>query len=111
MSAVTGDLAEKISSVATRLAGYTALGSFLLYTFGYMSLRFHLSVMGITTDLDVLDERYFFHGAQFLVYLVPSLPSLILILAVLVAIPAALIFRGEAGARISTWVDEHVVRR
>jgi hypothetical protein len=41
---------------------YTAVGSFLLCFFGYLMLRFHLTTFGITTDLDVLDERYLFHA-------------------------------------------------
>jgi hypothetical protein len=56
------------------LALLTGVGSVLLYFFGYLSLRFHLSVLGVDTDLAVLDERYLFAGAQFLVYLVTSVP-------------------------------------
>jgi hypothetical protein len=57
-----------------RWALLTGIGSFLLYFFGYLSLRFHLSVLGVDTGLSVLDERYLFAGAQFLVYLVTSAP-------------------------------------
>lgn len=48
--------------------------SFLLYLFGYLVLRFHLAVLGVDTGLSTLDERYLFAGAQFLVYLLSSLP-------------------------------------
>ena len=37
---------------------YTVVGSFLLYVVGYLALRFHLTAIGIGTDLAVLDERY-----------------------------------------------------
>lgn len=57
-----------------RWALFTGIGSFLLYFFGYLSLRFHLSVLGVGTGLAVLDERYLFAGAQFLVFLVTSAP-------------------------------------
>jgi len=49
-------------------------------------LRFHLTVLGIGTDLAVLDERYLFTGARFLVQLVAAIPNL-----VLVALVAALV--------------------
>ena len=63
-----------------RWALFTGIGSFVLYLFGYLSLRFHLSVLGVDTGLSVLDERYLFAGAQFLVYLVSSVPlALILV--------------------------------
>lgn len=58
-------------------------GSFLLYLFGYLVLRFHLTVLGVDTGLSTLDERYLFAGAQFLVYLVTSLPlAFVLLFAV-----------------------------
>jgi hypothetical protein len=61
-----------------RWALFTGIGSFILYFFGYLSLRFHLSVLGVDTGLSVLDERYLFAGAQFLVYLVSSVPLALL---------------------------------
>jgi len=57
-----------------------------LYFFGYLTLRFHLTAFGVSTDLAVLDERYLFAGAQFLVYLVASVPVLILL-----ALPFAIV--------------------
>jgi hypothetical protein len=61
-----------------RWALFTTLGSFFLYLFGYLSLRFHLSTFGVATDLAVLDERYLFAGAQFLVYFSCSIPIVLL---------------------------------
>ncbi|HEX7635590.1 MAG TPA: hypothetical protein VF427_09970, partial [Noviherbaspirillum sp.] len=56
-------------------AKYTVISSFLLYVFGYLTLRFHLTALGIATDLAVLDERYLFAGAWFLVVLVTTIPK------------------------------------
>jgi hypothetical protein len=42
-------------------------------------LRFQLSTWGVATDLAVLDERYFFAGARFLVYLISTLVSVLLL--------------------------------
>ena len=61
---------------------FTGIGSFLLYLFGYLSLRFHLSVLGVDTGLSVLDERYLFAGAQFLVYLLTSFPVAVVFLVI-----------------------------
>jgi hypothetical protein len=47
---------------------------------------FHLTAIGIGTDLAVLDECYLFTGARFLVYLGSSVPIFVLIL-----LPIALI--------------------
>ena len=68
------DLGDKIKGLAAAWTAYTALGSFTLYLLGYLTLRFHLTALGISTDLAVLDERYLFAGAKFLVYLVSSKP-------------------------------------
>jgi hypothetical protein len=68
------------------MSSWTALGTFALYVAGYLALRFHLLVMGIATDLSVLDERYVFAGAQFLVYLVSSLPSILVMAAPFAAV-------------------------
>ena len=79
-------LNDGIKSVGGDWSKYTVVGSFLLYVVGYLALRFHLTAVGIGTDLAVLDERYLFTGARFLVYLVSSVPNL-----VLAALPLALL--------------------
>jgi len=94
------NLLERIKSLAGGWTAYTALGSFFLYFFGYLTLRFHLNTLGITTDLAVLDERYFFAGASFLVYLVASAASAALILLVLAGL-AWLVYRAMARMRSS----------
>lgn len=70
-------LAGKLKELAGSWASYTALGSFALYVVGYLSLRFHLTALGIGTDLAVLDERYLFTGAKFLVYFLSSIPIVV----------------------------------
>ena len=76
------DLSENIGGAIKTLAGkstqYAALGSFALYAAGYLTLRFHLSVLGLATDLSVLDERYVFAGARFVLYLMAALPSILI---------------------------------
>src|SRR5437764_2374474 len=73
---------EKEKKLEGRWALFTAIGSFILYLFGYLSLRFHLSVLGVDIGLSVLDERYLFAGAQFLVYLLTSFPIALIFLLI-----------------------------
>jgi hypothetical protein len=79
-------LGDRISALGSNWTTYTLVGSFLLYVVGYLTLRFHLTALGIGTDLAVLDERYLFTGARFLVYLVSAVPII-----VLVAVPIAVL--------------------
>jgi hypothetical protein len=78
------ELNERIKTLGADWTKYTVVGSFLLYVVGYLALRFHLTAIGVGTDLAVLDERYLFTGARFLVYLVSAVPNV-----VLVALPVA----------------------
>ena len=78
--AVTEALATALKSLAGSLASYSALGSFALYVAGYLALRFHLTTLGVATDLAVLDERYVFTGARFVIYLAAALPAVLLLL-------------------------------
>ena len=79
MSHLWAEIKAKIQGLLGNWAAISALGSFLLYLFGYLALRFHLTTLGIGTDLSVLDERYLFTGAKFLIYLLTSIPILFLI--------------------------------
>jgi hypothetical protein len=79
------ELGEKVKVLGANWASVAALGSFALYLVGYLSLRFHLTALGVGTDLAVLDERYLFTGAKFLVYLVSSIPNLILLFLIISA--------------------------
>src|SRR5215831_12986441 len=86
------ELSDTIKDVAGSWAAYIAMGSFGLYFLGYLSLRFHLTALGIATDLAVFDERYLFAGARFLVYLVASLPNVLLLVLVL-SLPTVIPYR------------------
>jgi hypothetical protein len=72
-------LLEKLKGIGTSWTSYTAMGSFALYFLGYLVLRFQLSTWGVATDLSILDERYFFAGARFLVYLVSTVVNVLLL--------------------------------
>jgi hypothetical protein len=80
------DLGASVSALGGNWTKYSVVGSFVLYLFGYLAVRFHLTAIGIGTDLAVLDERYLFAGARIFVYLVSSVPSILLILLPIVAV-------------------------
>jgi hypothetical protein len=77
---------ERIRVLGGDWAKYSVVGSFLLYVTGYLVLRFHLTAIGIATDLAVLDERYIFGGTRFIVYCVAAIPNI-----VMVALPVILV--------------------
>jgi hypothetical protein len=86
MADVTSNFVEKLGSVAGKWSAFAALGSFMLYLLGYLTLRFQLSTYGVATNLDLFDEKYFFAGCRFLVYLVSSVPNVLILVLVLMAI-------------------------
>jgi hypothetical protein len=97
MAQLWNDVTEKIKQLAGSWTSFSALGSVALYVLGYLTLRFHLTALGVGTDLAVLDERYLFAGAKFLVYLVSSIPIVIFMLLVaggFVYLPYRLLARG-----------------
>ncbi len=87
---------EKLKGLGGSLPAYTAVGSFLFYLAGYLVLRFQLSAWGVVTDLPALDERYFFAGSRFVVYLVASVPNVVLL-----ALPLAVLY----------WLMRRLLRR
>ncbi|MGR8929898.1 MAG: hypothetical protein ACU836_04590 [Gammaproteobacteria bacterium] len=101
-------LNKKVQALSSHWSAYMLIGSFALYLLGYLTLRFHLTVLGIGVDLAVMDERYLFTGAKFLIYLVSAFPSLILLVLLLAApfflvywvLPAALRSELKAFARV-----------
>ena len=105
MPDLLSELGEKAKFITSESAGYAVLGSALLYLAGYLALRFHLTAIGVGTDLDVLDERYLFTGARFLVYLVATVPALVLL-----ALPLALVW-AAARMMISLPVRERLAAR
>lgn len=92
----SGDFVERLEARIKTLAGnwasYAALGTFALYVLGYLSLRFQVSALGVvSSDFAVLDQRYLFAGIDFLVYLVPQLPSAFVLIVLLVVLPLLLL--------------------
>jgi hypothetical protein len=86
MTSTWDEVSEKLKALAGNWPGWVALGSFALYLMGYLSLRFHLTALGIGTDLDVIDERYVFAGANFLVYFFSIAPIPIFLTLTLITI-------------------------
>jgi hypothetical protein len=83
---LSATLHDALKALAGSWAAYSALGSFALYLAGYLALRFHLTTLGLGTDLAVLDERYVFTGARFLIFLGALLPAVVLLSLLLLAI-------------------------
>jgi hypothetical protein len=79
MASLWDDLNARVKTLAVSWPSYAALGSFALYLLGYLALRFHLTALGVGTDLSVVDERYLFAGAKFVVFLVSTIPILVLL--------------------------------
>lgn len=106
MTKLLDEAAERVKSLAGSWTQYTVIGSFLLYLLGYLALRFHLTTVGVATDLAVLDERYLFTGARFVVYLVSAVPGIVLVL-LLPALVGALLWRAlpvGLRARAAGWL-------
>ena len=97
------ELNERVKAFAGDWSKYTLVGSFLLYVVGYLTLRFHLTAIGIGTDLAVLDERYLFTGARFLVYLVSAVPNIVLLALPFAALGWLLRRTIPADARAAAW--------
>jgi hypothetical protein len=100
-----GPWPERLKELATRWTTFTAFGTFVLYLLGYLALRFHLTALGIGTDLSVLDERYLFTGARFLVYAASAIPIAIL----LAVVPGALLVGAlRLWPRLGRWLRARV---
>ena len=82
MAELSNGLAQKVGDGVGKWVGYSAVGTFLLYLFGYLALRFQLTAYGVAANLDAFDERYLFAGCRFLVYLAMTIPSILMILAI-----------------------------
>lgn len=74
MTSLVEDVAGWFKGLAGGWSQYTVVGSFVLYVLGYLVLRFHLTALGLATDLTIVDERYLFTGARFLIYLAATVP-------------------------------------
>jgi hypothetical protein len=82
MADVSNGWSDKLGNIAGKWTVYSAAGTFFLYLFGYLALRFQLSAYGVATNLDAFDEKYLFAGCRFLVFLSMTLPSILMILAI-----------------------------
>jgi hypothetical protein len=102
------ELSARAKSLSASWTSYSVLGSFLLYLCGYLALRFHLTMIGIATDLAVLDERYLFTGARFLVYLTASVPSIVIVALPLWALGwgVSRLFSSTVRSRARAWISQ-----
>lgn len=111
------DFVGKLGEFAGKWPGYATVGTSLLYLFGYLTLRFQLYTYGVSTNLDAFDEKYFFAGCRFLLFLGMTIPSILLILAVVMlllyglyrAVPASL--GSRSSSRVSTWLKRPYLLR
>ena len=105
------ELGDRVKALAGSWTAYTAVGSFALYVLGYLSLRFHLTALGVGTDLAVLDERYLFTGARFLVFFVTAVPKVALLALAVAAVLGGLswavlaVLPASLGDRLRNWTD------
>jgi hypothetical protein len=108
MADLIRELSERVKALGSDWTRYTVVGSFVLYVLGYLSLRFHLTAIGIGTDLAVLDERYLFTGARFLVYLVSAVPSIVMLALPLAGLfwVASRLLPKAVRASFSAWVQQ-----
>jgi len=86
MNGTIKGVTEGMGNFVGKWTAYAAFGSSMLYLIGYLTLRFQLSTYGLATDLDLFDEKYLFAGCRFLVYLVSSVPNILIVVLVLAAI-------------------------
>jgi hypothetical protein len=70
--------AQSPGGLAAKWTALTTIASFCVYMLGYLAIRFQLTALGLGTDLELLDERYLFEGAKFLVYFVSTIPVVVL---------------------------------
>ncbi len=69
MEDVSTQVHERLKNLLSDWKSASAIGVAVLYVLGYLSLRFHMTAIGISTELALLDERYLFAGARVLIYL------------------------------------------
>lgn len=108
MTELWDKVGDKLGGLAAKWTGYAALGSFLLYLFGYLVLRFQLSVYGVETSIDAFDEKYLFAGCRFFVYLVSTIPSILILFLILILIgygPYKLLPAGLK-VRLKAWIAD-----
>lgn len=108
MAQFWGELTEKAGSLAGKWTAYAAFGSFFLYLLGYLTLHGQFSTYGVTGGLDILDQKYLFAGCRFLVFLTASVPNVLIIMLLLIAIsygPYKLI-PSSVKTRVARWISD-----
>ena len=111
-------ITARLKALQEHWAVWTVIGTGALYLLGYLVTRFQLTLFGVATSLDVVEERYFYAGARFVVYLLASLPTLLLFALPLCFVLwlASLIIRrvpalGQCGQRFLRWWKDPLVIR
>jgi hypothetical protein len=110
-STLAEEAVRRLQALGLQWATYSVVGSFVLYVLGYLTIRFHLTVLGVGTDLALVDERYLFGGAKFLVYLVSAVVTLLLLMLVPAGLGYAIyrsVSRRRGGGSASPCRDRHV---
>lgn len=87
MNDIWKTITERLGIFREHWAVWSVMGSGALYLLGYLVTRFQLTMLGLGTSLDVVEEKYFFAGAKFAVYFLATLSSLVLLL-----LPVMLVF-------------------
>ena len=83
---VSSSVEQRLKNLATAGTAAAALGTALLQGAGYVSTRFHLRALGVDASVSLLDERFLFEGANFLIYVLATLPVILLVLLPLAAL-------------------------
>jgi hypothetical protein len=91
MEDVSTQLHERLKNLLSDWKSVSAIGVAVLYVVGYLSLRFHMTAIGISTELALLDERYLFAGARVLIYL--GLSTCVLVLLAILLVPLAYLLK------------------
>lgn len=74
MSAENSALDEFFKEHAGGISLTVALGTFLLYASGHLAQRFYLQVLGLDVETPIVNEGALYLGANFVFYLITSLP-------------------------------------
>jgi len=104
------ELNERFKLVGAASTGYGIVVGAFLYLFGYLALRFHLTAIGLETDIPLLDERYLFTGASFVVYVASCVPGIVLLVLPFFGIGwvVSRLLPSKARVRVAGWLTAPV---
>ncbi len=77
------ELFKKVWDLIGAGSAYSAIVAAAAYAMGYLVLRYQHNTLGIATDPPLIDERYLFAGARFLINVIIALANIMLVLLVL----------------------------